>query len=432
MAIKKDDLIKYFQDACKTENNLSIGVEHEKFLFDSKSNKRINFETVTKVFNFLENFGWKPIKEKNKIVALFKDNKSITLEPGNQIELSGAPLNSIHHNCRESYEFLEELKKACKNFDLKMIASSFDPFSKLENVPKSPKQRYGIMTEEMPKGGKLSLEMMYQTSGTQINLDYTSEEDFIKKFKLSSFLVPLSTAIFANSPIKENKLNGYQSYRSYVWQNTSRGGLPKSFLEDMNFEKYVDMAINMPLLFIFKNNNHLKSEGKTFKDFMDGNLSISNNEKPNIKDFETHLATIFNEVRLKKYIEIRSLDTCEWDCHCGGPAFFTGLIYGSLDEALEITNTWKVSEVLNSYAEAPAKGLSSTIDNKTLLEWGKIFLNLAKKGLEKRSIKNSKNQDESIFLRSVESVLNNNKNKATITIEKFKDQNNLEFLYEKI
>ena len=228
-----------------------------------------------------------------------------------------------------------------------MIATSFDPFSKLENVPRTPKQRYKIMTGEMPIGGKLSLEMMYQTSGTQINLDYTSEEDFIKKFKLSTFLVPLSTAIFANSPIKENKLNGYLSYRSYVWQNTSRGGLPKFFLEDMNFEKYVDMAINMPLLFIFKNNKHLRSEGKTFKDFMLGKISNLNNKTPNIKDFEIHLATIFNEVRLKKYIEIRSLDTCEWDCHCSGPAFYTGLIYGNLEEALEIISKWQISEVLN-------------------------------------------------------------------------------------
>jgi len=430
--IIKEDLIKYFQDSCKTENNLKIGVEHEKFLFNNKLNKRINFEMVTKIFNFLEQFGWKPIKEKNNIIALHKEGKSITLEPGNQIELSGAPLHSIHHNCNESYEFLDELKKACKNFDLKMIASSFDPFSKLENVPKTPKQRYEIMTEEMPKGGKLSLEMMYQTSGTQINLDYTSEEDFIKKFKLSSFLAPLSTAIFANSPIKENKLNGYLSYRSYVWQNTSRGGLPKSFLEDMNFEKYVDMAINMPLLFILKNDNYLRPEGKTFKDFMEGKLSILKNEKPNIKDFETHLATIFNEVRLKKYIEIRSLDTCEWDCHCGGPAFYTGLIYGNLDEALEITNQWKTSEILNAYSEAPKKGLNTIINNKTLLEWGKIFLYLAKKGLENRSIKNTHGKDESVFLRSVESVLNNNKNKANMIIEKFKTKKNLEFLYEKI
>jgi len=428
--IKKDDLINYFQDGCKTPKTLSIGVEHEKFLFENKLNKRTDYETIKKVFNFLEKFGWKSIEEKNNIIGLCKDNKSITLEPGNQIELSGAPLGSIHLICSESYEFLGELKKACKNLDLKMMATSFDPFSQLKNVPKNPKERYAIMNEEMPKDGSLSLEMMYQTCGTQINLDYISEKDFIKKFKLSSFLVPLSSAIFANSPIKESKLNGYLSYRSYVWQNTSRGGLPKLFLEDMDFEKYVDLAINMPLLFIFKNGNHLRSGGNTFKDFMEGKLSILKNEKPNIKDFETHLATIFSEVRLKKYIEIRSLDTCEWDCHCGGPAFYTGLIYGNLEAALEIINQWKVSEVLNAYLEVPKKGLNTIINNKTLLEWGKIFLNLAKKGLEKRRIENSKGKDESIFLRSVEDVLNNNKNKASIAIEKFKVQKNLEFLYE--
>jgi len=430
--IKKEDLIKYFQDGCKTENNLSIGVEHEKFLFNSKLNKRIDFVTVTKVFNFLKQFGWEPIKEKNNIIALHKEGKSITLEPGNQIELSGAPLSSVHHICSESYEFLKELKKACKNFNLKMMAISFDPFSKLKDVPKTPKQRYEIMTDEMPKNGKLSLEMMYQTCGTQINLDYTSEKDFIKKFKLSSFLVPLSSAIFANSPIKENKLNGYSSYRSYVWQNTSRGGLPKSFLEDMNFEKYVDMAINMPLLFVFKNGNHLRAEGKTFKEFMEGNLSILKNETPNIKDFETHLATIFSEVRLKKYIEIRSLDTCEWDCHCSGPAFYTGLIYGNLDEALEIINKWKISEVLNAYIDVPKNGLNTTINNKTLLEWGKIFLCLSKKGLENRSVKNNSGKNESIFLRSVESILDKNKSKASAVIEKFKIQKNLEYLYENL
>jgi glutamate--cysteine ligase len=430
--IDKKDLVKYFQDGYKTIDNLRIGVEHEKFLFNSKSNKRINFETASKVFNFLEQFGWKPIKEKNYTIGLHKEGKSITLEPGNQIELSGAPLNSIHYNCNESYEFLGELKKACKNFNLKMMATSFDPFSKLETIPKTPKQRYEVMSDEMPKKGKLSLEMMYQTCGTQINLDYTSEKDFIKKFKLSCFLVPLSTAIFANSPIKENKLNGYLSYRTYVWQNTNRGGLPRSFLEDINFEKYVDIAINMPLLFVLKNGKYLRPEGKTFKDFMEGKLTTRKNEEANIKDFETHLATIFSEVRLKKYIEIRSLDTCEWDCHCGGPAFYTGLIYGNLDQALEIINKWKISEVLNAYNEAPKKGLNSIINNKTLLEWGKVFLDLSKKGLEKRSFKNNSHQDETIFLRSIESVLNNNKNKASITIEKFKKQKNLEFLYEKI
>ena len=427
----KQDLISFFEKGCKKKNQLGIGVEHEKFIFEKNSNKRINFETVSKIFDFFLQFGWKPIKEKNNVVGLSKDGKSISLEPGNQIELSGAILNSIHLTCSESYKFLDELKKACSNLNLKMMSTSFDPFSSLKAIPKTPKQRYEIMTEEMPKKGKLSLQMMYQTCGTQINLDYVSEKDFIKKFKLSSFLVPISTAIFANSPIKEGKLAGYFSYRSKIWQSTSRAGLPKIFLEEMDFEKYIDMAINMPLLFVLKNSNHFKAEGKTFKDFMDGKLSIMKNTKPNIRDFKNHLATIFTEIRLKQYIEIRSLDTCEWDCHCGGPAFYLGLLYGSLDESYDIISKWEITEVLNAYMEAPKKGLNTIISSKTILEWGKIFLSLSKKGLEKRSVKNDIGKDESIFLRSVEDILTNNKTKADMTIEKFKKDNNLEFLYEK-
>ena len=427
----KQDLINFFERGCKKETQLKIGVEHEKFIFDNNSNKRINFETILKIFHFLMKFGWKPIKEGKNIVALSRKDQKITLEPGNQVELSGAKFNSVHLVCEESYNFLNELKKACSNLNLKMMSVSYDPFTKLETISKTPKQRYKIMTEEMPKNGGLSLNMMYQTCGTQVNLDYISEKDFIKKFKLISFLVPLSIAIFANSPIKENKLSGYLSYRSKVWQSTSRGGLPKIFLENMDFEKYTDMVINTPLLFVVKNSNHLKAEGKTFKNFMEGKLEILNNKKPNINDFKIHLSTIFTEVRLKQFIEIRSLDTCEWNCHCSGPAFFTGLLYGSLNEACDIINQWKSSEVLNAYIEAPKKGLNTVINNKTLLEWGKIFLNLAQKGLENRSFKNSAGKDESIFLHSIESILANNKTRADIIIEKFKNNNSLEFLYEK-
>ena len=427
----KQDLINYFQEGCKKEDQLSIGVEHEKFLFDGHSNQRVNFETITKVFNFLEKFGWKPIKEKNNVIALKREDQSITLEPGNQVELSGAKLKSIHLVCNESYKFLDELREACKKINLKMMSVSFDPFTKLQSVPKTPKQRYEIMTNEMPKKGELSLHMMYQTCGTQINLDYTSEKDFVKKFKLSSFLVPISIAIFANSSIVENKNSGYLSYRSKVWQHTARAGLPKYFLEDMNFEKYADMVMKMPLLFVLKDSNYLNAAGKTFKDFVAGNLSIVNNAKPTIGDFKNHLATIFTEVRLKQYIEIRSLDTCEWDCHCGAPAFYVGLLYASLDEAYDIISKWNISEVLNAYINAPKKGLNTLIENRTILEWGKIFLSLSRKGLEKRSIKNDAGKDESIFLRSVESVLTNEKTKAEITIEKFQKNKNLDFLYEK-
>ncbi len=427
----KQDLINFFENGCKKESEINIGVEHERFIFDKNSNRRINFETTSKILNFLTKFGWKTIEENKNVVALSRNRQKITLEPGNQIELSGAKLNSIHLVCEESYKFLNELKRACSNFNLKMMSVSYDPLTNLEKVPKTPKQRYEIMTEEMPKNGKLSLHMMYQTCGTQINLDYTSEKDFIKKFKLSSFLVPLSIGIFANSPIKEKKLSGYLSYRSKVWQNTSRAGLPKIFLENLDFEKYTDMAINMPLLFVLNNSNYLKGEGKTFKDFMEGKLETLNGRKPKIKDFDNHLTTIFTEVRLKRFIEIRSLDTCEWDCHCSGPAFYAGLLYGSLNEAFHIIDKWDVIEVLNAYKDVLKKGLNTIINNKTLLEWGKIFLELAREGLEKRSIKNDTGKDESIFLRNIENILNNNKSRAFVTIEKFKNNNNLEFLYEK-
>ena len=427
----KEDLISYFKQGCKIENQTKVGVEHEKFIFEKNLNRRIDFQTVSKIFSFLTKFGWKPLKENNNIVALSRNEQSITLEPGNQIELSGAQLNSIHLACEESYKFLSELKQACESLNLKMMSVGYDPFSTLQNVPKTPKQRYEVMTEVMPKNGRLSLEMMYQTCGTQINLDYTSEKNFIKKFKLSSFLVPLSLAIFANSPIKESKSTGYFSYRSKVWQHTSRGGLPRIFLEEMDFEKYTDMAINMPLLFILKDTKYVNATGNTFKDFMEGKIDILKNKKPTIQDFKNHLATIFTEIRLKQYIEIRSLDTCEWDCHCGGPAFYTGLLYGNLDEALEIVNKWSITDVLNSYAKVPKDGLNTVINSKTLLEWGKIFLQLSKEGLQKRSIKNNGGSDESIFLRSIENILNNNETKAENSIKKFEKDNSLEFLYDK-
>jgi len=427
----KSDIVKFFEDGCKKKNKLKIGVEHEKFVFNNKSKSRINFQTVLKIFHYLRKYNWRPIKEGKNIISLSKENKTITLEPGNQIELSGAKLNNLHLSCSESYKFLKELGLACESLNLNMMSVSFDPISNLKKVPKNPKLRYKIMTKEMPKNGKLSLEMMHQTTGTQINLDYTSEKDFIKKFKLASNLVPLSIAIFANSPFKENKLNKYLSYRSKVWQNTSRGGLPKSYLEGMNFEKYADYIMNYPLLFFKKKNNYLFSKNKTFKDFIENKIRELDFKGPTKKDLEIHLSTIFTEIRLKKYIEIRSLDTCEWSCHCAGPAFFLGILYQNLDTALDIIKNWKAEEVLNAYKEAPKKGLQTLLHNKSLLYWGKIFLKLSEEGLRKRSIKNKNGKDESVFLDSIKSILSNNKTKAELSIEKFKINKSFNFLYEK-
>ena len=412
----KNQIIDYFSSGCKED--LLIGVENEKFLFREEDQQRVNYSDIKKVLNlYSEKYKWEKIFENKNLIGLKLGGKSITLEPGNQIELSGDKYKNIHGVCSESYDFQSKLNEICKNLKLKTIAVGHDPYSKLSEVPNNPKQRYEIMTKEMPKNGKQSLNMMYQTSGTQINIDYSSEEDFKKKFKVISFLIPITIGVFANSAISENKPSGYLSLRSKVWQETARGGLPEIFLEDMDFEKYADFAINFPLLFLKKNNLYTSANGKKFKDFMEGKIENTKN-LPNLGDLELHLSTIFTENRLKKYIEIRSLDACEWDCHCAGPAFLIGLIYGNLESTISIINKWKKEDVLNAYIEAPKKGLNTIINNKKILDWLKIFYDISKNGLEKRKELNKTKRDESIFLNNIKQILNDKKTKADKSLEK--------------
>ena len=224
------------------------------------------------MFNELSEFGWKPIMEKQNIIGLQKEGKNITLEPGNQIELSGDKLNNIHEACSESHDYLFELQQVTKKIGIKLLVLVLIQFQRFSEVPNNPKQRYKVMTRDMPNGGSLSLDMMYRTCGTQLNLDYNSEEDFIKKFKIINSLVPISIALFANSSIVEKKNSGYMSYRSKVWQETSRGGLPEVFFDNMNFEKYADFAINFPLLFIENGKEYLSGKNYKFSDFMNGKI----------------------------------------------------------------------------------------------------------------------------------------------------------------
>jgi len=407
----KDDLIKYFESGCK--KNLSIGVENEKFLFDLKSNKRANYEQIKNILIYLKKFGWIEINENSNIIGLSKNGQSITLEPGNQIELAGALCKNIHEVCSESFTFQEQLNEAIEKYGLKTLSIGYDPITDLNDVPNNPKKRYNIMTEEMPRNGELSLHMMYQTCGTQINLDYSSESDFKKKFKVISFLSPLSIALFANSALKNNKPSGFLSYRSKVWQSTSRGGLPKLFLEDMTFEKYSDFALNFPLLFIYKNNKYLPPNGKRL-------LDIAKEDATNLDDLKLHLSTIFTELRLKSYIELRSIDACEWDCHCAAPAFFTGIIYENLDETYDLIKNWKINDILNAYSTSHTKGLKTEIDSKSILYWSKIILKIAKDGLKKRNFINKNGNDETVYLKNIEHILINGRTKAEDALKNFK------------
>jgi glutamate--cysteine ligase len=429
MSLNKKNIIDYFQSGSKSHNECSIGIEHEKFLFYEKNNQRINYESILEIFKELYEFGWKPVYEGQNIIALNKGKKNITLEPGNQIELSGENLKNIHEACSESQNYLFELKQVTKRLNIQIVSSGFDPFSKLNEIPSNPKKRYSLMTKEMPKEGRLSLDMMYRSCGTQVNLDYVSENDFSKKFFVLNRIVPIIIALFANSSIIEKKKGKFLSYRSYVWQNTSRGGLPKIFLEKIDFEKYADYIINYPVLFIQKNESYFNPNGKTFKDFIEGKIEFK--KTPSEKDLTNHLSTIFTETRLKKYIEFRSMDACGWDCLCAGPALLTGIIYSNLDEAYNIVRNWDSKDILSAYKDAPKKGFKTSLNKKDLYYWSSILINLGKKGLNNRNILNRNKSNEVKFLSHLENIILNKNTNAENILNKFSKDKNLSFLYEK-
>ena len=312
------------------------------------------------------------------------------------------------------------------NFNL--ISSGFDPISKIEEIPSNPKNRYEIMTKVMPLFGKLSLDMMYRTCGTQVNIDYTSENDFSKKFFVVNRLTPITIALFSNSAIVEENNSGYLSYRSYAWQNTYRGGLPKIFLENMNFEKYAEFVLNYPMLFIKRKDNFIDAKNKTFQNFIDGEVE---NILPNEEDVTDHLSTIFTENRLKKYIEIRSMDACGWDCLCAGPAFFIGLLYGNLDDTFNMVKKWNINEIMSAYKDAPKKGLKTILFKKSILEWSKDLFEISKRGLENRNELNSKKQDEVKFLRHVKTIIETNSTNAEEIMTKYLNDKNFFSIHEK-
>ena len=431
MTITKDEIIRYFKSGFKEIKDFRIGIEHEKFLFDNKSNKRIDYLKTKEMFSALIEFGWNPIIEQDNIIGLNKGGKNITLEPGNQIELSGDKLSNIHEGCAESQDYLFELRQVTKKLGMNIVSAGFDPISKLNEIPNNPKQRYKLMTKDMPLGGNLSLDMMYRTCGTQINLDYSSEEDFIKKFKIVNSVVPITIALFANSSIIEKKQTKYLSYRAKVWQNTSRGGLPKIFFDDLDFEKYADFIINFPILFIQDELKYISGKNYTFSDFMNGKIKEIKNRLPTEKDLSNHLSTIFTENRLKKYLEIRSMDTCGWDCLCSGPAFFVGILYGNLNEVYELVSKWDKDKIINAYLEAPQKGFNTQLMGKDLFYWASILFNLSKKGLEKRDILNKGGRSEALFLNHLQKIIANKTTNADHMISKFSKNEDLNELYDK-
>jgi glutamate--cysteine ligase len=437
--LSKENLINYFKKGEKSSDLFKIGTEHEKFLFDIKTKKPVDFSEkgITGIFSILKENQWNEIKENENVIGLKKGNLSITLEPGLQIELSGAPCETIHETCKEVNLYLKELKQACSKLGIGVIGIGFVPNAKFDEIHKLKKKRYTIMRSYMPKVGSLGLDMMHRTAATQVNFDFSSEDDFRKKTKVASCLVPIAISLFSNSPILEGKLNGFIGYRTHIWQHTDsdRSGLIPFFFDKKNsYEQYCDYALNVPMYFANRNNDVIDVSGKNFKDFINGKLEEVNHEEANLEDWANHLSTIFTEVRVKQYLEIRPADSCSWSGICSIPAFWTGILYDqhTLDECYEICKDWKFKEVNQAYLDAGKKGFEAELQGKSIHDYVKLFLDLSKKGLEHRKKLNSNNDDESIFLKDLCGFVENKKNLSNILIEEFnkKYKNNLDLIFD--
>ena len=435
--ITKEKLIKFFESGCKKKESWKIGTEHEKFGFRKKNLKPINFQDIQVIFKSLEEkFGWAKVTENDLIIGLKKNLSSISLEPGGQIELSGAPLRNLFETCREVNSHHSELSLVSDPLDIDYMGIGFLPKWDLDDIETVPKARYQIMKNYMTKKGKHGLDMMHRTTTIQANLDYESEIDMKNKFRVSLAIQPAVIALYANSPFFSGKLSKFLSYRSWVWKNTDNdrcGVLPMVFDESFSFERYVDYALSVPMYFIKRNEHYYDFSGCSFKDFI-------NQKKPfesfqiSMKDWEDHLTTIFPEVRLKKYLEFRGADGGPWSNVCALPAFWVGLLYDqkNLDELSDIITKWNITQIVKFYDEVASIGLQAkTPDGKNLKVFIKELLNKSKQGLDRRDIKNS-NKNESIFLDPLFEILNKGESQAEIWKKMYYDvwEKNVDFIYK--
>ncbi|XP_039050602.1 glutamate--cysteine ligase, chloroplastic-like isoform X2 [Hibiscus syriacus] len=347
--LTKEDLVGYLASGCKPKENWRIGTEHEKFGFEIKTLQPMKYDQIAELLNGIsERFDWDKVMEGDKIIGLKQGKQSISLEPGGQFELSGAPLETLHQTCAEVNSHLYQVKAVAEEMGIGFLGIGFQPKLGIKDIPVMPKGRYEIMRNYMPKVGSLGLDMMFRTCTVQVNLDFCSEADMIRKFRAGLALQPIATALFANSPFTEGKPNGYLSMRSHIWTDTDKnrtGMLPFVFYDSFGFEQYVDYALDVPMYFVYRK-KYIDCTGMSFRDFMAGNLPCIPGELPNLNDWENHLTTIFPEVRLKRYLEMRGADGGPWRSLCALPAFWVGLLYDevSLQSILDMTADWTTEE----------------------------------------------------------------------------------------
>ena len=423
----KRQMIDYIAQGSKPRERWRIGTEHEKFGFNQRDLRPLPYDGPAGVRALLEGltrFGWKPVLEEGKPIALTLDNCNITLEPGGQFELSGAPLESIHETCRETCTHLNQVKEVCTELGIGMLGMGFQPKWKREDVSWMPKGRYKIMREQMQRKGKLGLDMMLRTCTVQVNLDYSSEADMVKKMRVGLALQPIATALFADSPFIEGKPNGFQSFRSHVWTDTDPdrcGTLPFAFEPGFGFERYVDYMLDVPMYFVYRDNRYIDVAGQSFRDFLQGKLPGLPGEIPGLGDFMDHLTTAFPEVRLKRFLEMRGADSGPWDRICALPALWVGLLYDdvALDGAWELVKSWTAEDRDRMRVDAPKIALEAKVRGRSMRDIAKDVLALSRAGLSRRARLDSTGQDESHFLNALTEIVDSGKTPAQLKLDAY-------------
>jgi glutamate--cysteine ligase len=426
----KRQLVEYLAQGSKPRERWRIGTEHEKFGFNQKDLRPLPYEGPAGVRALLEGltrFGWQPVKEGDNPIALTMGDCNITLEPGGQFELSGAPLETIHETCRELCAHLKQVQEVCEELGLGMLGMGFQPKWSREDIPWMPKGRYQIMRAYMQKKGKLGLDMMLRTCTVQVNLDFSSEADMVRKMRVGLALQPVATALFADSPFAEGKPNGFLSYRSHVWTDTDPdrcGILPFVFEDGFGFERYVDYMLDVPMYFVYRNGRYIDASGQSFRDFMAGRLPALPGEIPGMGDWMDHLTTVFPEVRLKRFLEMRGADSGPWDRICALPALWVGLVYdqASLDAAYDLIKPWTAEDRASLRAEVPKRALDATVRGRPLREIAREMLKLAREGLARRARLDSTGQDETHFLNALAEIVDSGKVPAQLKLEAYRSR----------
>ncbi|MEP7129498.1 MAG: glutamate--cysteine ligase [Sphingomicrobium sp.] len=425
------DLISVFASGEKSSSDWRIGTEHEKFVYriaDHRAPAYAEPGGIRDLLMGLTAFGWEPVAENGNVIALKGVDGAISLEPAGQFELSGAALHNLHQTCAEAARHLDQCKAVGERLGLGFLGTGMWPDKRRDELPIMPKGRYAIMLRYMPEVGSLGLDMMLRTCTIQVNLDYSSEADMVKKFRVGLALQPVATALFANSPFTEGKPNGYKSFRSHIWEDTDpdrTGMLPFVFEDGFGYERYCDYALDVPMYFVFREGKYIDVAGESFRAFLDGKLPQLLGEKPRLTDWTDHLSTAFPEVRLKSFLEMRGADGGRWSRICALPALWVGLLYDgeALDAAWELVKHWSIAERERLRREVPKLALDAvTPDGQSMRDFADRVLGVAAGGLTRRAQLNSAGDNEGGFLDPLRDVVATGMTPADRLLAKNRDE----------